>query len=201
MRGRVVREKTATAFFHEQLLAAMNHQKVSTSAFTEFYLVNLLTAFVCGRRLPGREAGFDETPLALLYARALEFSGWERATRLRATADTALFVSGFFPDSLPRGGSDLRYYASLGEQAYARLGRDHEREAPVATGVFTELASRFREFVDLLTEIGGEDAAHDPGVAGAAVRALAARPAADARRCFSLEQGLTPAFADPTLRH
>ena len=72
MRGRVVREKTAVAFFHEQLLQAMSHQKVSTSAFTEFYLVNLLAAFVSGKRLPGREPGFDETPLALLYARALE---------------------------------------------------------------------------------------------------------------------------------
>ena len=200
MRERVVRERTAVAFFHEQLLAAMNHQKVSTSAFTEFYLVNLLAAFVLGRRLPGREPGFDETPLALLYVRALEASGWERARRLRATADTALFVSGFFPDSLPRGDRDLGYYASLGEQAYARLGRDHEREAPATTGVFTELASRFREFMDLLTEIGEKTRLTTPA---SLVRLYERWRRTGSRRAALLlvEQGLTPALADPGLRH
>ena len=200
MRERVVREKTAVAFFQEQLLAAMSHQKVSTSAFTEFYLVNLLAAFVGGRRLPGREPGFDETPLALLYARALEFSGWERATRLRATADTALFISGFFPDSLPRGDRDLGYYASLGEQAYARLGRDHEREGPAATGVFTELASRFREFTDLLGEIGEKTRLTTPA---SLVRLYERWRRTGSRRAalLLLDQGLTPALADPALRH
>lgn len=200
MRERVVREKTAVAFFHEQLLAAMNHQKISTSAFTEFYLVNLLTAFVVGKRLPGREPGFEETPLALLYARALELSGWERASRLRATADTALFVSGFFPDSLPRGDRDLGYYASLGEQAYARLGRDHERQAPAATGVFTELASRFREFMDLLGEIGEKTRLTTPA---SLVRLYERWRRTGSRRAamLLLDQGLTPALADPALRH
>jgi uncharacterized protein YjiS (DUF1127 family) len=200
MRERVVRAKTAVAFFHEQLLAAMNHQKVSTSAFTEFYLVNLLAAFVAGRRLPGREPGFDETPLALLYTRALEFSGWERATRLRATADTALFISGVFPESLPRGDLDLGYYASLGEQAYARLGRDHERQAPAATGVFTELASRFREFMDLLGEIGEKTRLSTPA---SLVRLYERWRQTGSRRSalLLLDQGLAPALADPGLRH
>ncbi|MCG6923251.1 MAG: hypothetical protein LJF15_19530, partial [Acidobacteria bacterium] len=79
MRGRIIRDETAVAFFHGQLLEAMSHQQVSTSAFTECYLANLLTAFVRGERLPAREPGFDETPLALLYARALESTGRERA--------------------------------------------------------------------------------------------------------------------------
>ena len=200
MRGRVVREKTAVAFFHEQLLQAMSHQKVSTSAFTEFYLVNLLAAFVSGKRLPGREPGFDETPLALLYARALEVTGWERAERLRVTADTALFVSGFFPDSLPRGEGDLGYYATLGEQAYARLGQDHERQAPAATGVFTELVARFRLFVDLLTEIGEKTRITTPA---SLVRLYERWRRTGSRRAarLLLEQGLTPAFADSGLRH
>jgi hypothetical protein len=153
MRKGLVGEVTAVTFFREQLLAAMEHQQVSTSAFTECYLVNLLAAFVRGERLPGREPGFDETPLALLYARALEASGSERARRLRAIGDTALFVSGFFADSLPGGAGDVRYYVVLGGRAYARLESDHEREAPVATGVFGELSGRFREFADLLSEV------------------------------------------------
>jgi len=153
MGERLVREATAVAFFREQLLEAMEHQKVATSAFTECYLVNLLAAFVRGERMPGREPGYDELPLAILYARALESTGTERSQLLRAAADTALFVSGFFSESLPGGESGVRYYVILGGRAYARLEESHERSAPVATGVFGELAERFRELVDVLGEV------------------------------------------------
>ena len=200
MREQVIRDETAAAFFHEQLLEAMQHQRVSTSAFTECYVVNLLAAFAHGERLPGREPGFDETPLALLYARALEASGWERAQLLRATADTALFVSGFFADSLPRGGGGLRYYATLGGQAYARLGSALERDAKVATRVFTELAGRFREFVDLLAEVSEKTMLTTPA---SLVRLYERWRETGSPRAAALlaQQGLTPALADESVRH
>jgi hypothetical protein len=200
MRGRIVRDETVAAFFHGQLLAAMEHQRVSTSAFTECYLVNLLAAFVRGERLPAREPGFDETPLALLYARALEATGRERSELLRATADTALFVSGFFGDSLARGGSDLRYYAMLGGRAYARLGLDHERAVKVSTGVLTELASRFREFVDLLAEVSEKTMITSPA---SLVRLYERWRKTGSRRAAMLlaRQGITPAVTDETVRH
>ena len=149
----LVREETAALFFRDQLITALEHQRVSTSRFTESYLVHLLAAFARGDSLPGREPGFDETPLALMYARALQASRFERAVLLRATADTALFVSGFFADSLPGGNGDLRYYASLGGLAYAVLGREHATEDPAGTGVFNELSGRFLSFVDVLAEV------------------------------------------------
>ena len=148
----VVSENTPSLFFRDQLITAMEHQRVSTSAFTESYLVNLLSAFAKGEKLPSREPGFDETPLALLYARSLQASRFERAVLLRTTADTALFVSGFFAESLG-GDSEIRYYASLGGRAYAVLGREHEREDPSGTCVFSELAARFLEFADVLAEV------------------------------------------------
>mgnify|MGYP000556089834 CR=1 FL=1 len=61
---------------------------------------------------------------------------------VRTTAATAATPAG-----------SLRYYATLGRQAYARLASALERDKKVATGVFTELADRFREFADLLAEI------------------------------------------------
>lgn len=200
MRDRVIRDETAAAFFHEQLIEAMKHQRVSTSAFAECYVVNLLAAFARGETLPGREPGFDETPLALLYARALETSGWERARLLRATADTALFVSGFFADSLPRGGGGLRYYAALGRQAYARLGLALERDARVATRVFTELAGRFREIVDLLTEVSEKTMVTTPA---SLVRLYERWRETGSPRAAALlaRQGLTPALADESVRH
>jgi hypothetical protein len=195
MQDRLVREETALAFFREQLLAAMEHQNVSTSAFTECYLVNLLAAFVRDERLPRREPGFDETPLALLYARALEASGPERSHLLRATADTALFVSGFFADSLPGGDGGLRYYVVLGGRAYARLEATHERGAPVATGVFGELALRFSEFVDVIGEVSERTMLTSPA---SLVRLYERWLETGSRRAATLlvEKGINPVVPD-----
>jgi hypothetical protein len=152
MAEKLVREETPMEFFREQLERAMEHQKVSTSAFTEFYLVNLLVSCVRGEPLPTPEPGYDETPLALLYARALEASRAERARLLRTMGDTALFVSGFFADSLGRKLVDLAYYRSMGGHAYSCLGREEPSEA-YGPRVFLELADRFTEFADLLAEV------------------------------------------------
>ena len=152
MAEKLVREETPMEFFREQLERAMEHQKVSTSAFTEFYLVNLLVSCVRGDPLPPPEPGYDETPLALLYARALEASWAERTRLLRAMGDTALFVSGFFADSLSGRIVDLAYYRSMGGHAYSCLGREGREELYGPT-VFLELAGRFTEFADVLAEV------------------------------------------------
>jgi hypothetical protein len=152
MAERLVREETPMEFFRAQLERAMEHQKVNTSAFTEFYLVNLLVSGVRGEGLPPAEPGFDEMPLALLYVRAMEASRNDRARLLRAMGDTALFVSGFFADSLDGKPVGLAYYRSMGGQAYSCLGRESGEPAFGPT-VFRELAGRFTEFADLLAEV------------------------------------------------
>jgi hypothetical protein len=131
----------------------MEHQRVSTSAFTEHYLVNLLAVCVRGDQLPRPEPGFDDLPLALLYLRAIGATRVERARLLRSTGDMALFVSGFFADSLTDQPANLRYYRALGGQAYAALSAEHESRSPLGPAVFSELSARFREFSDVLSEI------------------------------------------------
>src|SRR5262249_18284446 len=103
--------------------------------------------------MPAREPGFDEVPLALLYMRALDSSRHERAIRLRATGDTALFLSGFFADSLADKEAGVRYYAALGGRAYSCLSRDPEGASSLGPAVFSELAGRFRQFADVLAEV------------------------------------------------
>jgi hypothetical protein len=152
MASRLVREESPVEFFKEQLEKAMEHQKVSTSAFTEHYLVSLLAACVRGDGLPAPDAGYDEAPLAVLYAHALRASRHERARLLRVMGDSALFVSGFFADSLNRTLVDLAYYRAMGGQAYARLSRE-EANLGYGPDVFGELSGRFTEFADLLSEV------------------------------------------------
>ena len=147
----LVRDETPMAFFREQVERAMEHQNVSTSAFTEYYLVNLLADCVQTEPLLS-EPGYEQTPLALLYVRALAASRYQRARLLRALGDSALFVSGFFSDSLNRRRVDLDYYRTMGGRAYASLSSQDE---PFGFGaeVFSELAGRFVEFADLLSEV------------------------------------------------
>ena len=84
MAFKLVREESPMEFFKEQLERAMEHQKVSTSAFTEHYLVSLLAGCVRGGGLPAPDPGYDETPLAVLYVQALRASRHERVRLLRA---------------------------------------------------------------------------------------------------------------------
>ena len=200
MREALVREEAPTLFFRDQLIAALEHQKVSTSSFTESYLAHMLAAFARGEPLPAREPGFEETPLALLYARALQAARFERSVLLRATADTALFVSGFFADSLPGGDGDIRYYASLGRRAYAHLGREHEREDPAGTSVFNDLAGRFLRFVDVLAEISERTRLSTPL---SVVRLYERWVATGSPRAAALlaEQGITPVAPSGSARH
>jgi hypothetical protein len=152
MADKLVRDETPLEFFREQLVRAMEHQKVSTSAFTEYYLVNLLTACVHGDPLPPADPGYDETPLALLYLRALTASRVERTRLLRTMGDSALFVSGFFADSLTGRLADLAYYKTMGGHAYRRLSQD-ETAGGRGEGVFSELARRFTQFADVFSEV------------------------------------------------
>jgi hypothetical protein len=150
--SRLVRDETPIEFFREQLEKALEHQRVATSTFTEFYLVNLLAGCVAGDPLPAPEPGYDEMPLALLLARALGATRRERTRLLRALGDGALFAAGFFADSVQGGRVGLGYYRDLGGRAYQRLAREgagHDWSA----SVFAELAAQFGRFADVLSEV------------------------------------------------
>ena len=148
----LVHDETPVEFFREQVEKALQHQHVATSAFTEYYLVNLLAGCVAGDPLPAPDPGFDETPLAVLLTRALEADRLERTRLLRCLGDSALFMSGFFADSLGGRLVDASYYQALGGQAYLRLSRD-ETAAVWSGSVFSELARRFGQFADVLAEV------------------------------------------------
>jgi hypothetical protein len=148
----LVQGPTPLEFFREQLERAMEHQRVSTSAFTEFYLVNLLATCLRAARPDEARGGFDETPLALGYARALQASRHERARRLRELGDNALFTAGFFGDSLARRLVDFDYCRALGGRAYARLSEEGRAQS-LPNQVYAELGARFAEFADLLAEV------------------------------------------------
>jgi len=141
-----VQTGSLTALFHELVQHALHAQGVASSETTEFYLVHLLERFA----RPGRPDLLDP-PLAVDYLRAGELPPAQRFDTLRRVADTALFVTGIFIDSLDRSLVGPGYYASLGRTAYARLSGEMARGG--LSQSFVELADRFLDFVRVLGEI------------------------------------------------
>lgn len=144
--------KSAQEFFREELTEVLADRRLRIQAATEFYLVDLLTRFLERERLYVEEA--DGTvraePLAEILLKALrEADRRARSRELRRLGDTALFVSGFFGESLGRSTVDVGYYIAMGERAYGTLAGSERAQGDL----FGELAERFPDFVDLFAEI------------------------------------------------
>jgi hypothetical protein len=139
-----------TALFHDLVRTAMATQQLEPSETMEFYLVHLLEAFV----RPSRGDLLDP-PLALEYLEAQSLPAQQRYEKLKRVADTALFVTGVFVDSLDRRLVGADYYAALGRNAYAHLSAQVSRAA--LAELFAELAGRFPDLVRVLAEISAQE--------------------------------------------
>jgi hypothetical protein len=151
MRPPFAQGETLVEFFKGLVDEALERQHQSAHELTRFYLVHLLATRT---RTDGVPPAAAQEALALRFARALESSGARRRADLRGLADDALFVAGFFSDSLARALVDVEYYAALGGYAYQQLSAAEDTLAPA----FAELGSRFLGFADVLTEISEQSA-------------------------------------------
>jgi hypothetical protein len=143
----VFRRESAVEYFKELVDGALTHQGLAIQELTAFYVVQLLTSFL---QRPAGGDNAEETPLALRLAQALESGGSRQRASLRHIGDVALFVSGFFSDSLNRKLVDVDYYVSIGGCAYNALSRV---ETDTFSSVFAELGTKFVGFVDVLSEV------------------------------------------------
>jgi hypothetical protein len=144
-------------FFKDSVAAAMQKQGVAADDHTAYYVVNLLTLFARHEALYERsKTGPGLQPLALLLAEAAEAPDRDaRNAVLRRVGDTSLFVAGFLGDGFARKLVDVDYYIDMGGAAYGRLSASVRGtlQGRALSAVFAELAEKFREFVDVLTEI------------------------------------------------
>lgn len=136
----------------EQALACV---RVEPTPLAAAYLVELLE-----QRLreapPAAPVGFPAAGLAAPLLQERGQGGAERLSCLRSLGDGALFVAGFFGDSLDRSPLERCACCDAGRLAYAELA------AALASGwserpwadLFEELADRFGDFAEVLTEVG-----------------------------------------------
>ena len=156
---RILDERPAE-LFRQLVHSAMDKTGVVSSQDTECYLVQLLDRFV---RPDGRylDVGHrPEHPLGKTLLDAVSSSGAERFVLLRFTGDMALFLSGFFFDSLDRRQVAPDYYRNVGETAYGQAA-DCCRPRQNAS-LFEELSGRFEDFSGVLHEVAETCTPRDP---------------------------------------
>lgn len=142
-----VRGESPVEFFKDAVERAMQRQRVETSEWTMYYLVNLLASQVWGG---ATVRGTEDEPLGLRWVRAMQSADGSNRQDLRQIGDQALFVVGFFGDSLQRRFVDVGYYVSIGGHAYRRLA---EMDSDAFSDVFGELSEKFVPVVDVLSDI------------------------------------------------
>lgn len=151
----LVSNESPLEFFKAQVEGAMERQHLKTSAWTSYYIVQMLAGYVA--RGDSSPSALDDEPLGIRLARALQADGAAQREELRSVGDASLFLVGFFADSLHRRLADVDYYISLGGSAYGRLAQSDE---DAFADVFGEMASKFVPLTDVLAEVSDRAALH-----------------------------------------
>jgi hypothetical protein len=154
---RVVPVHNLRDYFRESIDAAIEQQGVKVDPHAAHYVVNLLTLFSRSEELYEDHGDcYGIKPLALMMADAVDApSVTERSFSLQRIGDVALFIAGFFADSLAHRLVDLDYYIYMGGSAYGSLSEEIRgtTRGRALAGVYRELARKFQIVVDVLNEV------------------------------------------------
>ncbi len=144
-------------YFRSTIDEVLLRQRVDVDPHAAHYVVNLLTLYSRSDELYEDDGDcYGIRPLALMMVDATEAETVEqRNTILQRIGDVALFVSGFFADSMATKAVDIDYYIHMGGNAYGSLS-DEVRgtfRGNAFSSIYGELASKFQVLVDVLNEI------------------------------------------------
>jgi hypothetical protein len=145
-------------FFSEMVEKGFAKRKIQTHPQVQSYLVQILEHYLDARNLYDDEV--DEFghrkhgTLAEMFLLANQSPPSEKFGLLKKLGDKALYISGFFGDSLARKVVDIDYYADMGGAAYSSLA-DTAQEDTVAA-IYRTFSKRFLDFVEVLTYISQE---------------------------------------------
>jgi len=143
-------------FFQEQVSMAIDHQHLHLSLDAEFYLVNLLTSFSDTERLYFQhcESAKTEQTFAVQLLEAAMAQPAKKFSMLKELGDLALYLSGFFADSLNRRLLTKDYYVKMGNMAYSSLsGLVAVERSGSLKSLFDEMSAKFCGLVDVVTEV------------------------------------------------
>ncbi len=137
-------------FFKESLSEALAERKIETYPIVESYLVDLLVHYLFTENLFDEERSSgrkSRETLAETMLKAASATPRVRFDLLKRLGDGALYVSGFFGDSLQRKVVDVDYYIDMGSTAYHSLSREIYEDT--FAQLYKEIAYKFNAFVDV----------------------------------------------------
>ncbi len=144
-------------YFRTSVDDAMARQGVNVDPHAAYYVVDLITLFSRSEALyedDGEQFGLR--PLALMLADAADAPTPDQRNQvLKRIGDVALFVAGFFVESLAHKAVDVDYYIYMGESAYGSLSEEVRGtfRGEALADVFRELAANFQSLIDVLNEV------------------------------------------------
>ncbi len=156
-----VATESLSEFFRSHVTSAIINQHTTLSADAEFYVVNLLTHYSKTHNLypVNAKGSAEDKALAIQLLEALSTNSAARIPILRKLGDEALYVAGFFGDSLFKKLVGVDYYIQMGHSAYASVSNlMSEEDKKSMRRLFEELANNFIPLVELLSEVA--DATH-----------------------------------------
>ncbi|MBT8090344.1 MAG: hypothetical protein KJO01_09065 [Gammaproteobacteria bacterium] len=154
---RVVPVPNLLDYFRTSIECVISEQGVEVEPHATHYVVNLLTLFSRSEELYEDDGEtFGLKPLAIMLADATDApSPVARNSALQRIGDVALFISGFFADSLASHAVDLDYYIHMGGSAYGSLSEEVRGtfQGKAFADTYSELAAKFQVLVDVLNEM------------------------------------------------
>ncbi|MCP4299075.1 MAG: hypothetical protein GY783_00695 [Gammaproteobacteria bacterium] len=154
---RVVPVPNLLDYFRTSIEVVISKQGVEVEPHATHYVVNLLTLYARSEELYDDDGEtFGLKPLALMLADAAgATSPAARNCALQRIGDVALFISGFFADSLSTHAVDLDYYIHMGGSAYGSLSEEVRGtfRGKAFAKTYSELSAKFQVLVDVLNEM------------------------------------------------
>lgn len=154
---RVVPVPNLLDYFRTSIEVVISEQGVEVEPQATHYVVNLLTLFSRSEELYDDDGEtFGLRPLALMLADAADAPNpAARNCALQRIGDVALFISGFFADSLATHAVDVDYYIHMGGNAYGSLSEEVRGtfRGKAFAKTYSELSAKFQVLVDVLNEM------------------------------------------------
>jgi hypothetical protein len=200
---RVVPVYNLLDYFRTSIDEIIAKQGVDVDPHAAHYVVNLMTLFSRSEALyEDNGENYGLRPLALMLADAADAPSAEhRNQALQRIGDVALFIAGFFIDSLANKAVDVDYYIYMGENAYGSLSEEVRGtvRGRAFAHIYRELAAKFQVLIDVLNEVrDGARRESDRDL----LRTYEIWLKTGSRRCENLlrQQGIVP-FTALKLRH
>lgn len=132
-------------YFVEAVEDGLTNRGLKTFPAVQDYLVDLLEFYLDARNL------HDGETFAEAFLKANQADQSERRGILKRLGDRALYLSGFFSESLDRKIVDVDYYVGIGAAAYESLAGTVKEDRTAQ--VYRTFSRRFMDFADVLTYI------------------------------------------------